>query len=446
LRRFSNLKLWRLLAAGAIAAGIPTALGANPVSATALTATLTPQAVHEIVKDVNRLVRTHYIFPEKADAIAGRLTEGLVSGRYTASEPDQLVNLVSRDLRVVSNDKHLFLIHDPERAAGAQAGIAEVDTGQFRRELITRNHGIAEMKVLPGNVRYLRISQWLWDERETPRALDGAMRFLNGGDAYIIDIRGNSGGSGEAVNYLASHFLPPGEKMMIFRNAAEKISFYSVTDLPEGRLPSKPLFLLVDERSASASEELAAHVKNFRLGTLIGETTSGAGHPAEFFPVAHGFLVSISIAEITHAATGKGWEATGVAPHVEVPSEEALNVAHLQALQTVLKQVEAERQPEIEWLIPVAAARSNQPTLTSEQLARFAGNFERNIVISERDGRLFFQQQGSSERALVPMAENLFAIGNLEGGRMRFLVENGAVVGIEYIARQGSGMRINRLG
>ena len=35
------------------------------------------------------------------------------------------------------------------------------------------------------------------------------MRFLSGGDAVIIDLRKNGGGSPDAVRYLVSHFLAP---------------------------------------------------------------------------------------------------------------------------------------------------------------------------------------------------------------------------------------------
>ena len=75
------------------------------------------------------------------------------------------------------------------------------------------------MTVLDGNVRYLRIRSFHWQPDATGAAYDSAMRFLRDGDAVIVDLRGNGGGSTSAVRYAISHFMPasPERLMMTFQ-------------------------------------------------------------------------------------------------------------------------------------------------------------------------------------------------------------------------------------
>jgi C-terminal processing protease CtpA/Prc len=63
------------------------------------------------------------------------------------------------------------------------------------------------MKVLPGNVRYIDVIGFFWGGKKTAEVYDSAARFLRDGDAAVIDLRHNGGGSPDAVQYLISHFL-----------------------------------------------------------------------------------------------------------------------------------------------------------------------------------------------------------------------------------------------
>jgi C-terminal processing protease CtpA/Prc len=49
----------------------------------------------------------------------------------------------------------------------------------------------------------------MWIGPDTQNAISTAMQFLSGGDAVIIDLRRNAGGSPEAVQYAVSHFWRP---------------------------------------------------------------------------------------------------------------------------------------------------------------------------------------------------------------------------------------------
>ena len=319
---------------------------------------LSPEAPAAVVKETIRLVKQNYVFADKADAIVARLEQGLADGRYAAADPQQLAARLTEDLQGVTADKHMNVKFNPDQAAGLRGpGVAGNDA--FRQQQMTSsNYGILEMRVLPGNVRYVNISPaFLWDPAGSPKALDDAMRFLGGGDAYILDIRTNGGGSPATVRYIVSHFMDPGQKLMTYRMGPQGTSESRTGPVPTGKLAPKPLYLLTSSRSASAAEEFASHIKNFKLGKLVGATTAGAGHRNALFGTAEGFVISVSVGTAIHPVTNAGWERTGVAPDVEVPVAEALNVAHADALKELVAVASGAQKVELQKALDALATK-----------------------------------------------------------------------------------------
>ena len=78
------------------------------------------------------------------------------------------------------------------------------------------------MKVLPGNIRYIDLMGFFWGGTKTAEAYDNATRFLRDGDAAMIDLRHNGGGSPDAVQYLISHFVEPNRPIVTFYMGADK--------------------------------------------------------------------------------------------------------------------------------------------------------------------------------------------------------------------------------
>ena len=103
------------------------------------------------------------------------LAKGLAAGRYDVSEPAVLVERVNADLAAVTPDKHLGLQYDPRSAAAAEQAGRRDDDGPASPEAIRRaqsiNHGFTEMKVLPGNVRYVNMTRLRLDRPEERRGL-----------------------------------------------------------------------------------------------------------------------------------------------------------------------------------------------------------------------------------------------------------------------------------
>jgi hypothetical protein len=286
----------------ALAAFPATAQRATPVTVAAADSrsALTVDQRAAVIAEIVRQVGERYVFPDRVPTITAKLQTGLESGRYDTDNPTLFADRVTEDLRAASNDRHMYLRYAPAEYAariapkGNVAGEAAVDA-LWRRQAQRANHGLAESRILPGNLRYLRITGFQWIDDETGAAYNAALRFLSGGDAVIIDLRGNGGGSHAAVRYLLSHFMDPGQLDITFLEAGKPpVQSRTLEYLPAGRLKGKLLYVLIDHQVGSGAEAFAYDVQQFHLGTLVGATTAGAANNNSFSAVAPGFVLSCS--------------------------------------------------------------------------------------------------------------------------------------------------------
>jgi len=371
-----------------------------------------------------------YVFPEMRPKIIERLVAHERAGDYATEDPVQFADRITRDLREVSDDRHLSLRVDATAYAAAKAGpTADAGEDAYYRGLAERsNHGLSELKVLPGNIRYLRITGFQWIDDETGAIYDAAMRFLRGGDAIVIDVRNNGGGSHGAVRYLVSHFLDPDTLELSFLEGSKPPSQSRALDyLPAGRLKGKPLYVLINGQTASAAEAFAYDVQQFHLGELIGAKTVGAANNNKLVPIAPAFILSVSYGRPLHAVSGGNWEGKGVAPDVEVPPEQALEVAQAQALQHLLqgKDISAEQRREYAWAQTGVTAQLQPPALDKEALPRLTGRYSRAgtgsaaIDVAALDGALWLTLSKRPPARLTPLTQDLFAVEGYESLRVR---------------------------
>ena len=168
-----------------------------------------------VAAEIKKLLDANYVLPGTRPKFDAMLDRAIASGRYDISDPDQLAERINSDLHQVTPDKHLHVMYDPARSKelASRPPEAGADDAPPTPEDIAaaqqRNSGLVQMRILPGNIRYLETDGFVWAGDVTERAYDDAMRFLSGGDAVIIDLRKNGGGSPDAVRYLVSHFLAP---------------------------------------------------------------------------------------------------------------------------------------------------------------------------------------------------------------------------------------------
>lgn len=131
-------------------------------------------------------------------------------------------------------------------------------------------------------------------------ALRGPLRDC---DALALDIRGR-GGYTDVVTELLD----------VFRGEASLLQRLRGRRAPP--LWTRPLVVLIDDRSRSAKEMFSEQVRNLSLGTLVGQRTEGAVLGATFHPLPDGSY--LELAGMAVPVRGRSLEGVGVDPDVDV--------------------------------------------------------------------------------------------------------------------------------
>jgi hypothetical protein len=410
-----------LLASGALLFGSAPAPAQVQQAAPRLSAAERASALEAIRK----VLADEYVFPEMRAKLVERLGRAEKDGRYDVEQPYLFADRVTEDLRAAARDGHLSLRHAPAQyAAALEPAASERGSESFAEQRAVRaHHGLTELRILPGNIRYLRLASFEWVTDRTGEAYDGAMRFLRDGDAVIIDLRGNGGGHAAAVQYLISHFLPADTLLLTFLQGSETpFQSRTLSHVPAGRLRGKPLYVLVDGSVASAAEEFAYHVQQFKLGELVGARTAGGANNNRLLPVAPGFILSVSVGRPVHAVSGTNWEGEGISPTVEAAPSRALDVAQSLALTRLAEG--RDKAPEVlaeyAWARAAVEAKLRPVALSPNQLRGLAGAYG-EVRVEHRDGALWLVRPGRETRRLTPLTgDGLFAVEGVDMLRVRF--------------------------
>jgi hypothetical protein len=433
-------RIWLGASLMVIAGTIPPAAAQQaPAQTQALQAQALQAQPGEIVAAVRKSIRENYVIAATRKPLDDALAKGLASGRYAVTDSQELAKRINDDMDAVAHDKHLGMHFDPKMAAEmAKSGDQNdevTDSAFFKKMARQHNHGVSELRVLEGNVRLLKYEGFMWTGPESAAVIDSAMAFLRQGDAIVIDLRTNGGGSPDAVRRIASYFVPAGKKLVTFHMRSEPPTTSVSEAVPGGLIEGVPVYVLTSERSASAAEEFASHVAGFKFGTLVGETTAGAGYRNDTYPIPGGFVLSVSVGR-PELPDGSDWEAKGVAPGIAVAQDLALARAQQAAFETLAAKAEGPERAALEWLAKVEHGRIAPPAPTLP-LAAFAGRYGPRVVTVE-NGALHIQRDGRPRWKLVPVEPDLFALDLDTQTRVRFASANGAVTSMIMQRPDGS--------
>jgi len=146
-----------------------------------------------------------------------------------------------------------------------------------------------------GEVAYIKISQF--SDMASGDFSRVAFSVLNGpAKKIILDLRNNPGGYLDAAQQISEWFLSKGQTIVIedFNNKQERTDFKARNN---GSLLPYPAVVLINQGSASASEILAAALRDNRGVKLVGETSFGKGSVQELASLTGGSALKITIAD-----------------------------------------------------------------------------------------------------------------------------------------------------
>ena len=160
---------------------------------------------------------------------------------------------------------------------------------EITRDNITINP--VEYEILENNIGYIKLNEF---SINSANKIDEALTELDKKKVkkIILDLRDNPGGLLNQVIEISRHFITKGPIVHIQEKNTALVTHMSTT------VKSKyKLVLLVNENSASASEILAAAVKDTKAGTIIGKKTFGKGIVQSLIPLNNGSILKMTTAE-----------------------------------------------------------------------------------------------------------------------------------------------------
>lgn len=277
-----------------------------------------PTAVPDLASMLDALtgaLQERYIDAEVAGRMAAAVRQEQADGVYaTLKSRFEVAQALTRTLQAISHDKHVRVFDRLPPPPGVAT-----------RPLIGR------VEILTGSVGYLEVPSLTEPPATAAPLLAEAMRTLVATSAMVIDLRGNGGGLPGTVALMAAYFLNPEPVLLA------TIDNRSLQSRSESRTPAtvdgprygttKPVFVLVDRRSASAAESLAYFLQAFKRATVVGEQSAGAANPGGVVRLPGDFAAFVPTGRVTNPVTGKNWEGTGVTPDIVTTSAEALDAA-----------------------------------------------------------------------------------------------------------------------
>jgi carboxyl-terminal processing protease len=169
------------------------------------------------------------------------------------------------------------------------------------------------------DIGYIRVTQF---NEQTTDGLKQAINDLNsqlGADkvkGYVLDLRNNPGGLLDQAISVSDTFLEKGEIVSTRGRNPEETQRFNAR--PGDLIKGKPLIVLINGGSASASEIVAGALQDHKRATLIGTRSFGKGSVQTIIPLGagNGALRLTTARYFTPA--GRSIQAKGISPDIEV--------------------------------------------------------------------------------------------------------------------------------
>ncbi len=170
-------------------------------------------------------------------------------------------------------------------------------------------------RLLEKDFGYLRISSF---QSRTGQNLLDALKSLekeNEGQlsGLVLDLRNNPGGVLKAAVEVSDAFLEKG--LIVFTEGRIKNSEMRFNAAPDDILEGKPIVILINSGSASASEIVAGALQDHKRAIIMGEKSFGKGSVQTILPTSNGAAVKLTTARY-FTPSGRSIQAEGIEPDV----------------------------------------------------------------------------------------------------------------------------------
>lgn len=139
-------------------------------------------------------------------------------------------------------------------------------------------------------------------------------------EGLILDLRFNGGGSMKEAADLSGMFIDRGP--LAISKGREEEGSYTINDPNRGTIFTKPIVVLVNQFSASASEFFAGAIQDYNRAIVVGSPTHGKATSQIILPIKNttsSNYIKLTIGQF-YRVTGKSHQQTGVVPDIILPN------------------------------------------------------------------------------------------------------------------------------
>ncbi|KPM31939.1 Carboxy-terminal processing protease [Croceitalea dokdonensis DOKDO 023] len=155
--------------------------------------------------------------------------------------------------------------------------------------------------MLDKEMGYIKINRFAESTfKEFKKALTNLQK--QGATKLVLDLRDNPGGYLGVAEKMADEFLKDGKLILFTKNKKGKISKAFATS--RGTFEDKPVYVLINERSASASEIIAGALQDNDIGTIVGRRSFGKGLVQREMDLGDGSAVRLTVSRY-YTPTGR---------------------------------------------------------------------------------------------------------------------------------------------
>jgi hypothetical protein len=300
--------------------------------------------------------------------------------------------------------------------------------------------GVPEMKILEGNIGYIKIKHWIDNKKMNIPMWAMAAHYLYNTEALVIDLRDSGKGDITAMFDFLRYFLPPSKEYLgstynkptktkqdFFNSKKHKLKPHKVSKRNRRnfetymhrplidfsqlkgknlRLLKQNIYILTDEKTISISEYFALLLRKHRKAILVGENTGGYGYVTHQHQIWLGSL-HVYVPE-TKILAMDSIHRKGLA--VDWKTDEPLETTWTKLVQQLADTTElVYTQTYLDGLLAYRKAQKNKLQLSQNQLDSLTGDYKLSKKIIAEKGILYLEEFGERKK-LTAVDSNLFIV------------------------------------